>query len=406
MKKYIVIALAALVAFTACTKVNPEEKKSEKISFNVANYVPQTKADTDPRNVSLDSEGYFKFTCNAWYFPAIATETPMQYMNNVIVNYTAATQSAPAVWAPAEDYYWPKTGYINFYSYAGTKDPNSVTAANDNKKAVTITYSGITIADNDNILVADPALHFGLADADSDLVKINDEYKKENNNAIFDYTTGQYTYNALTQEPGFTGVPTLFHHMLAKVAFVVKLKTTATASTSTTWEVEVLTNGSNIAPFNKGTLTLTNTENASQATIGAWTTTGWQKTTDKETITFANKTLTIQPNATESAETDNILLPVRTVMPQATEGVAFNFSYKVTAKHGNTAFMSEVLTVPTTNLKALASTVENWAMNQITLYTITIDPVGKKVTFDPAVVEWDSQAGTISLPVATTTTGN
>ena len=377
MKKFfIAIAALALVASAACTKVNPEEKKAEKISFQVANYVPQTKA-----NSSLDSEGYTKFNCYAWFFGA-----PMQYMNNVeVVKGTDA-------WAPAEDYYWPKTGYINFYSYAGSQAP-SVTASAD-MKTVTVAYDA-TIGANDNFMVADPALHYGIAQADADEVTIDNEQ------GAFDYTTGNHAYTASSQS--YTGVPTLFHHMLAKVAFVVKLKTAdANKSANTTWEVVTLNttdNPSNIAPFNKGTLTLTNTDAATAATIGAWTTTGWAAGTDKETISFASKTLTIQPNATESAETDNKLLEVRTVMPQLTNGIDFNFAYQINAKHGATTFMSEVITISGKKLAEVASTVTEWNMNEIILYTITIDPVGKKVTFDPAVVQWTAEAGSINLPL-------
>lgn len=394
MKKFfIAIAALALVASAACTKVNPEEKKTEKISFQVANYVPQTKA-----NSSLDSEGYNSFYCYAWYFGA-----PMQYMNNVEV------KKGTNEWAPAQDYYWPKTGYINFYSYAGSQAP-SVTPSTD-MKTVTVAYADKTIASTDNFMVADPALHFGVANFDADLVTINDEQGN------FNYTTGKYDYTTSTQS--YKGVPTLFHHMLAKVAFLVKLETAeANKSANTTWTVTVLNtsdNPSTLKPVNMGSLTLKNTDAAADAGMGTWSvyngTTevtdaaakkiGWVAGTSTETISFATKTLTIQPNANVSAETDNKLLEVRTVMPQATSGVAFDFAYQVSAQHtGDSApFMTEIIKVSNKTLAQVTnSTPAAWNMNQITLYTITIDPVGKRVTFDPAVVEWDSTTGAITLP--------
>ena len=74
MKKYIVIALAALVAFAACTKVNPEEKKAEKISFQVATYM--TKAQGN--NFLAECPNFFT---NAWYNPV--SGAAQYYMQNV-----------------------------------------------------------------------------------------------------------------------------------------------------------------------------------------------------------------------------------------------------------------------------------------------------------------------------------
>lgn len=399
MKKYIVIALAALVAFAACTKVNPEEKKAEKISFTVANYMPQTKA-----NSSLDSEGYNSFNCYAWYFGA-----PMQYMNNVEV----LQNDAKTEWAPAQDYYWPKTGYINFYSYAGSQAP-TVTASDD-KKTITVAYTNATIAATDNFMVADPALHFGIDNYNANLVTINDEQ------GDFNYTgtnAGQYTYTATSQNV-YTGVPTLFHHMLAKVAFVIKLQTSS-ASANTAWTVKILnddSNKSNIEALKKGTLTLKNTDAATTSGLGQWTPyNGTSAITDAaeakiawipstpasaEVMPFDNKVeLTLAAGATTSDQ--DTLLAVRTVMPQVTSGVALNLAYEVSATHTGetTPFMTEVITVSKPLCGAATATPAPatiaptaWNMNQITLYTITIDPVGKRVTFDPAVVEWDSVAG-------------
>ena len=91
MKKYFIIAIAALVAGTACSKVETVEAPAKQITFEVANYVPQT------RNSSLESEGYTVFNTYAWYFPA-ADANPQAYMSNVqVVKGTAA-------WAPAKDY--------------------------------------------------------------------------------------------------------------------------------------------------------------------------------------------------------------------------------------------------------------------------------------------------------------
>ncbi|MBO4557279.1 MAG: hypothetical protein J5693_01565 [Bacteroidales bacterium] len=401
MKKYIVIALAAVVAFTACTKVNPEEKKSDKISFNVANYVPQTRA-----NSSLDSEGYSKFVCNAWYFG-----TPMQFMNEVEVI------KGDAAWAPANDYYWPKTGYINFYSYAGSKAP--AFTYSDDKKTVTVKYDK-TIEAADNFMVADPALHFGLANAEYNGVEIDEEQ------GAFNYETGKYTYSSSSQS--YAGVPTLFRHKLAKVAVRVKLATTeAKKSNNTKWTVVIKANGtdtpSNLKPINKGVLTLKHTDEATAASTGTWalyaddenplvntsdapnaTAIGWVAGTDQETVAFKTATLEMLPTKIVS-ETTETILDVRTIMPQLTNGVGFNLTYEVTAQHGNetdgyeAAFMTEVIKIENKTLAAAsANNPAFWGMNQVITYTITIDPVTSKVIFDPAVEEWTYATGAIALP--------
>lgn len=400
MKKYIIIALAAVVALAACTKANPEATRSEKISFEVANYMPQTKA-----NSSLDSEGYTKFNCYAWYFGA-----PMQYMNNVEVS------KGTDVWAPANDYYWPKTGYINFYSYAGSQAP-AVTPTSD-YKTVTVKYDNTPIGAEDNFMVAKPALHFGIANADANIVAIDHEQ------GDFSYDTPGYTYTTSSQT--YTGVPTLFQHELAKVAVRVKLATDESKkSANTIWTVTVKANGSdtpsNIKPINKGTLTLKNTDGATAPLVDSWTTydasdaaftansneeaIGWVASTnteDKETIAFATKILTMNANTIASTTTEN-LLDVRTVMPQVTTGVEFNLTYEVSAKHtGETdPFMTEVLKIENKTLAAATdNTLLYWGRNQVIVYTITIDPVTQKVSFDPAVEEWTSATGAISLPNA------
>ena len=57
-------------------------------------------------------------------------------------------------------------------------------------------------------------------------------------------------------------------------------------------------------------------------------------------------------------------------------------------KDSNTAFSEEVITVTEQNLTALVAAPTTWNMNTKIKYTITIDPVGKIIKFDPAVVDW------------------
>ena len=136
MKKYFIIAAAAVVAMAACSKVDAvDNAPAKKISFEVASYVPQTKANGSLAN---SEDQIFDFHTYAYQFPALGT--PVVFMSEIIyawksatdhsnTNKAAATADNIVEWAPVDDYFWPKTGTINFYSYAGTLTPDEDTAA-------------------------------------------------------------------------------------------------------------------------------------------------------------------------------------------------------------------------------------------------------------------------------------
>lgn len=389
MKKYFILAVAALAASAACTKVETEFNVSDpgnKIAFEVANYAAQTKAET---SLATGEDGLYSFHTYATQFPEIGTA--VLFMSNEEIkaydnsNTVVTSGSDIYTWAPAVDYFWPKTGYINFYSYAGTINP--AVAFSDNKKTATFTYADKTIGPNDNILVADAALHFNTN---------KEVYKK-------DHVSG--------------GVPTLFHHQLAKIIVDVEARTTdAKKSANTIWKVQVLkardaTHVSTISPINKGSLALTSTDASSAAETKPWTKdnddatniSGWVPGTDKETIELNDsKVLTINANETSSG-TPDVILAARSVMPQLTSGVDFKLTYRVQALHGSTVFMEEIRTVgidAAAVIGSLANTVPSWKANQKITYHIIIDPVSEKVTFDPAVEEWEKEEGNINVPLS------
>ncbi len=395
MKKYFIIAAAAVAAMAACTKVQIDETVApdKKIGFEVANYTSQilTKAS------AITSESIYSFHTVANQFPTVGS--PVLFMDVDILPWNGTTQvTADNItsnniqsWAPAEDYYWPKTGWINFYSYAGTHTP---TVGNDaaDKKTVTFTYSNAVIGATSNILVADAALHYG-----------------RNNSA----TETHQVDNSETSQHVTKGVPTLFRHQLAKLIIDVEARTTdAKKSANTTWKVQVLSAStenaafvSTIAPINKGSLLLTSAEPANASTdIYSWAKTnesttnisGWVPSSDaadKETISLSDSdVLEIAVNTTGNG-TKSTILAERSVMPQLTSGVAFKLAYKVQAYHGNTKFMEEIREVGIVDAKTisqLANTVASWSANQRITYHIIIDPVSEKVTFDPAVEEYVS----------------
>ncbi len=419
MKKYFVFAVAAVVAMAACSKVEINESvvPDQKIAFEVANYAQQTKADIALTN---SEDGIFSFHTYAYQFPQIGT--PVTFMSDVEIlpwniNGTNRTQVNASnfstynisSWAPSQDYYWPKTGYINFYSYAGIPTPTAVEVnTSGDWKEVTFKYENVTIEENSNILVAKPALHYGISNASTETYGVD---------------KGETASAHVTK-----GVPTLFRHQLAKVKFDVRARTTqANISDNTTWKVQILrsytytpTGGnettilSAIYPVKKGSLVLTNTDTNTSAGTVEWTKTttnavsGWVASTvaadtvqlrlnETAAIDNAPAVMTIPAGAIEStnnnASYDPIeLLAFRPVMPQVTSGVKITLVYKVQALHGNAVFMEEIRTVGIDLAKNLANFtdfVASWEANKKITYHIIIDPVSQKVTFDPAVEEYD-----------------
>lgn len=396
MKKFFFIA-AAVVAMAACTKTEVqfnETADSNKIGFEVANYAAQTKA-----NVALTNadDALYQFHTYAYQFPKLGDA--VEFMNTDIFAWSenmaakVTTGTSIYVWAPENDYYWPKTGYINFYSYAGTQYPTESVSAD--KKTVTLAYENKTIASTDNFMVADAALRFN---ANQETYKV-------------DGTEGSAHVTK--------GVPTLFRHMLAKLKMDVKIQIPADkVSANTIWKVEILdgydidgnstiadAEKSQIYPVNKGTLTLTNadalaadaalnttTQQWNRTQTGADVVSGWKPGDTNELIQLhAANVLTLPVNGTESTATEE-LLAMRTVMPQLTENVAFKLIYKVQALHGTDVFMEEIRTVgidAAADLHDLIGSIAQWESNKKITYHIIIDPVSEKVTFDPAVEAYD-----------------
>ena len=385
MKKYFVLAAAALVALTACTKVDtPVSSNNKKISFEVASYMAQTKAET-----SLIDEGYQTFNTNAWYHsPSDGTQ---YFMQNINIDWNDAIANQ---WAPDADYFWPKTGYVNFYSYAGTQAPTTVNTEGS------LVYTDKVIVYNDNVLVAD---------------------------AAYGYNANLKTYQK--DHSAVEGVPTLFRHYLAKLAFNVKLATTDAKKTATNrFKVEIL--DASVKVSNKGTLTLSSSDpetsrdvttdtpvyqpwtNANTANANvAWVPAAWSETSGSETIEkiqvvtsspvegqdMFQRTLNLGLNKTAQTETgdDLILLASRTVMPQVlTDNQVFYIKYKVYAYHdtddtdnGETPYSVETLEF-SKPLKTFVSTITEWDKNTKYVYNVIIDPIASKITFDPAVEEW------------------
>ena len=372
MKKYIIIALAAVVAFTACTKTNPEEKKAEQISFQVANYVPATKANVSILPEVLDAG----FNTKAYLRAAGSLDTYQPYFgtNGENVKWNADKSE----WAPVGGpYYWPKAeaSVINFFSWF---DKNGTPEVVNSATATSMTWADRAVATTDNIMYADPAWHF----------------KKNNNPATYGSTLGNAA-GAATE-----GVPTLFHHALSQIALKAYLAKPED-DTDTQWEVKI-----SKAYFTKyyttGTLALTATEPALTVinTAEAWdaNSAAWTIAEGAAKDGSYGKEAEVEITAVTKAAANEVLA-AGSVLPQvfqetaegATEPtvvngeaqLAFNIYIKTTYKNGVSNEETFPVVVPLTDFDLNA-----WAMNTKCTYFIKIALGENQILFDPAVVEY------------------
>ena len=362
MKKYFFLAAAALVAMCACTKTVVNEAPDQAIGFNVASYVPQTKAN----EVSIIGETKSFHTYAFYHVNGGAAQA---YFTAAGEDITPDSESNPSKWAPSHAYYWPKTGSINFYSYYGSQAP----AVTDGS----LTYTDKTIGATDNIVFADPAF--------CQTANLN-KYKKD----------------SVTE-----GVPTLFHHALCQIAFdanVTKVNDKADDWTEgkpfTTWEVTILE--AKLVVDNKGTLTLSKpvpaatADPSNPAWLESYDVPGWVPASSTETIN-----MTALPTTTALTKTAQSILALRSAMPQKFDDTnVFSIKYQIkTIRSWDESNPAIEVVEDTKKLSEFSSAITSWNMNKKITYHITINPVDQQILFDPALENWIADdGGNITLP--------
>ena len=374
MKKLFITAAAAVVALAACTKTEVNTP-DQAINFNAANYVSRlTKA-----NVTFGTANTFH--TNAYVHTTLNGAPSTQQM---MFDESVAWNSTLSQWLPSRTYFWPKTGYVNFFSYAGTIDPTA-------KAENSLTYTGITIGTTDDILVAE---------------------------AAYEQTGNLSTYHI--DDAGVKGVPTLFHHMLSKVSFKVKLDATDAYSGIPehpeyySWEIVV--DESKFGYVNKGTAAFTFADGEGEdvaapvanqqlwnAPTGdfAWTIVANNKDSElaSTVIGDANK---MEATSTQTVSEIKTLFDEVSVLPQDLTNDAnawgqFSLKYTIKSTYNDgtnpAKTISETVTIPLTDILSYVPSITGWKMNYKYIYNIIIKP-GEPVKFDPAVVEWEEQTAT------------
>ena len=373
MKRIIVFLSIAAVMASACSKVvSGSEERSNQVSFQtiaslntkapiVGTVFPQTET----------------FSTYAW-----ADGTAGEYfMDNITVGYN---EDGKNLWkALGETFYWPKNSTVDFVSYY----PSGMAGITVEKDK--ITYSGINVNTlQEDIMYADKAAGFS-----------------DNADLIDDSISG------------FTGVPTIFRHALAKVNFKVALTykhKEEADGTVTDWKVKV--NSAKLSGiYTTGGCVL---NLASAPTVGVI---GWEKPagnvwTPEGTAINIDGTLNgeIQTGTLYQAVDTLFVLPQ--LLAEGQQKVTLNVTVETT--RNGAAFLKETFDV-SANLKLDA--IPAWEINHIYTYVLRFGPTSSNgnggnpvtppsdpsdpsggvdpdnpdlsdaiITFDPAVDGWEN----------------
>lgn len=372
MKKIFLLAAMVGVALTSCVKevgyVGQTDQK--EITFEVAKYKATSRVEVAfPTDQSFGTYAYYENTQNPG--------THSLFIDNSEIVYKIADGNG--YWAAkSKTYFWPTQGHLDFISYspynADATSP-AVPKISDSDVQQTLKYEGFKVdATNPvDLLYSDKAM--------------------------------QQTANTVNY--GFTGVPTLFHHALAKMNILVKAfrvdnhNESPDAVTSWTVTVNKITL-KNI--YNEGSLTMTtaNVHNAGATTV-KWSNTitavpydVWSNTSSQISKEWACDQVLTTTARTYGAGTSDVAQNYF-VLPQAlaigVQQIVVDYSITTTAPGGQTGTVAYSVTKNFSDFPAVPA----WEQGKNITYTIEIDPIGDEIHFAPAVVDWENMEGTISF---------
>lgn len=366
MKKYFILAAAALVAMCACTK-NEVNIPDEEISFEVANYASATKADPAvlESNTDFAVYAYMHGLQVSWALADFASYSV--YMNNVTIKH-----QSDGKWAADSKYYWPKTGQLSFLGY-------SPAAANGKVSSDGIVFENFAIG-----ITPGGYTNAGWAKANNnyDLMWSNEDESKEK--TVADATTNTY---------GHAGVPMLFHHALANLNFkagYTEMIGTTNGDPENAFIGVQINSLELVDVISKGTFKSDATEQ--------WT----LSTTDKATPNFGTMKIEAGTASTVTAANYNAKAVEYLIIPQGAKKLVVKYQFITSATKTVDGVTSNVLSDVVTFEQELkdvydtatpAQKIANWAVETKYTYTLTFCPVGDTpITFDPSVNNWTEVA--------------
>jgi hypothetical protein len=349
MKKFFLIAAAAALVLSSCSKNNVSENTSESNLIGFSSYTGRsvTKADgsfvpsTSPALPSNGAFGVYCYNSGNTDFTTESTIAP-NFMSNVPVTYNGSGKDDAANYTYMPTRYWPSDGANNklsFYAY--------------------YPHGGAGIA---------PTVTSGLG---SYLFTVQSAIANQVDFMLSDLVANQ-TYTSNSAKNG--QVDLQFHHMLTQVRFLAK--TDKDYNNGTQEQTTIIITGLQLTGVNS-VATLT----AKNQTWGAATTPNnftvlMASDVAKRTLTTAAKDFTAN-NDTPNSET---LLMVPQTIP-TTAQLVVTFTYQTT---GMTEPVTETKTIPLSTSRLTA-----WAKNQNIVYTISLGL--KAITFTATVSNWEDE---------------
>lgn len=339
MKKYFIIAAAAVVALAACTKSevdNTAYEQSRVINFNAVAH----KATKAPLTGTTYGTGAPNFGVFAY---ALADRDPIAgswaanssalspYMDNVEIKYNDTDK----IWEPDATYYWPLSGSLTFIGYSPYM------------------ASGVTYAPASKTLTFTDFVQVAAVASQKDLMWATTNPDLQANQSVYVPGGGDKK-----------GVNIVFHHALSQVRFAIKKATGLSGYTITVNSIKFNANS-------KGTLTVVND-------TPSW---GTATTNLEYTVKEGNQ------EATEAAYVayGDAHMPIPQALTAGTQQFVITYSLETT---GGISLGQKTATF---NLRT--SDVVEWAQNTIYTYNLLIDL--DKIYFNPTISEdWDGPVTT------------
>lgn len=347
MKKVLLFAAAASVAFTSCVKNEPAPEigaSDSKITFEAPAVSGITRAALVPGEIVSPYSKAEHFSVYALYFPnnytAFADGTA--FMTNEETAYNAANGTKGG-WdtetAGGQAYYWPKNGTLTFaaYSPSGADDDCTV-----NWDAQGFTFENFTVQQN-------PAQHYDLM-----------------------FSERSYDRQASTGGTTYDGVDINFKHALSSIVFQVKKMEEYAGHTITVTDI-TLKNAYETGTFKQGLA-----DNGTATTTAA----AWSGQTSENA---GYSVLTANEIVASTAATKLVNVTPLIILPQATahgtNNIMIDVKYKI---HNGTGEIEQSATI---DIADGTYNITEFELGKRYIFTLNFGL--NKIYFSPEVEVWE-----------------
>ena len=354
MKKFFIIAAAAIVALAACTKSEINTPAQKEISYNAVtakNTVSKAIINTTyyaPTYPAFGIWGLYQST--DWSTNHAAASSNIWVGNSstgASAQITNTTRTDAGYWKNATTDYWPLAGtlvFMGYSPYANVSSKAGISVTDTDKVTLTVTnFSSHTGSWVDDLMYSDPV----------ERTENDTKYQP-------DGTTNKYD-----------GVPVVFHHALSQIAVYAKQHEAYTGYTIKVTKIELVID-------DKATLTAKAAPGSDA--VATWST----PVTDEETATILDNASNADLTTSYVQQGSAIL-----VIPQALDADDTNGYDKLLVTYSMThnGITSTLTTPKTVNLR-VASTLESLAPN--TKYNLKLDISLDEILYSPDVADWES----------------